>query len=169
MLRVSLKPRDSSHPYGHGKFESLGALIISGLLVGTGAGIGWQSIEHMQLILAGKSLGTPTGIALVGAVISIAVKELLYQSTMRVGERHDSKLIKANAWHHRSDAVSSVVALVGVVGGMLSVPIVDPVAGLLVSALIVKAAVELGLGQPEGPDGPERLAARPRAGGEAAG
>jgi cation diffusion facilitator family transporter len=144
VLRVSLKPRDSSHPYGHGKFESLGALIISGLLVGTGVGIGWQSVEHMQLILAGKSLGTPTGIALVGAVISIAVKELVYQSTMKVGERYDSKVIKANAWHHRSDAISSVVALIGVVGGMLQVPIVDPVAGLFVSALIVKAAVELG-------------------------
>ena len=142
--KVSHKPRDVSHPYGHGKFESLGALIISALLVGTGVGLGWQSIEHVQLILAGKGLGTPTGIALVGAVVSIAVKEVLYQMTMRVGEQYDSKVIKANAWHHRSDAVSSVVALLGVLGGMLRVPIVDPIAGLFVSGLIVKAAVELG-------------------------
>lgn len=142
--KVSHKPKDAGHPYGHGKFESLGALVISGLLVGTGVGIGWQSIEHAQLIIQGKSLGMPTGIALVGAVISIAVKEVIYQMTMRVGERYDSKVIKANAWHHRSDAVSSVVALIGVVGGMLKVPIVDPIAGLFVSGLIVKAAVELG-------------------------
>ena len=141
--KVSHKPRDADHPYGHGKFESLGALIISGLLVATGLGIGWHAIENMQLVMAGKGLGHPTGIALVGAVISIAVKELIYQATMKVGNKYDSKVIKANAWHHRSDAISSVVALVGVVGGMLELPIVDPIAGLLVSGLIVKAAVEL--------------------------
>ena len=141
--KVSHKPRDADHPYGHGKFESLGALIISGLLVATGLGIGWHAIENMQLVMGGKGLGSPTGIALVGAVVSIAVKELIYQATMKVGNKYDSKVIKANAWHHRSDAVSSVVALVGVVGGMLEVPVVDPIAGLLVSALIVKAAVEL--------------------------
>ena len=141
--KVSHKPRDASHPYGHGKFESLGALIISGLLVATGLGIGWHAIENMQLVMAGKGLGHPTGIALVGAVISIAVKEIIYQMTMKVGTKYDSKVIKANAWHHRSDAISSVVALVGVVGGMLELPIVDPIAGLLVAGLIVKAAVEL--------------------------
>ena len=141
--KVSHKPRDADHPYGHGKFESLGALIISGLLVATGVGIGWHAIENMQLVMAGKGLGHPTGIALIGAIVSIAVKELIYQATMKVGNKYDSKVIKANAWHHRSDAVSSVVALVGVVGGMLELPIVDPIAGLLVSGLIVKAAVEL--------------------------
>ena len=142
--KVSHKPRDAEHPYGHGKFESLGALVISGLLVATGVGLGWQAWEHAELIWVGKTLGMPTTIALVGAVVSIAVKEVIYHMTMAVGEKYDSKVIKANAWHHRSDAISSVVALVGVVGGMLQVPIVDPIAGMLVSALIVKAAVELG-------------------------
>ena len=141
--KVSHKPRDQSHPYGHGKFESLGALIISGLLVATGLGIGYHAVENLQLVTAGKGLGHPTGVALVGAVISIAVKELVYQLTMKVGNKYDSKVIKANAWHHRSDAISSVVALVGVVGGMLELPVVDPIAGLLVAGLIVKAAVEL--------------------------
>jgi len=141
--KVSHKPKDISHPYGHGKFESLGALIISGLLVGTGVGIGWHAIENMQLIMSGKGLGSPTGIALIGAIISIGVKEIIYRETIKVADKYDSKVIRANAWHHRSDAVSSVVALIGVIGGMAKVPIIDPIAGLFVSGLIVKAAVEL--------------------------
>lgn len=142
--RLTHKPQDADHPYGHGKFEAVGSLTISVTLAVTAGGIGWQAIESIQTILSGAELAVPTGIALVAAVVSIAVKEVLYHTTLRVGTRWNSKVVKANAWHHRSDSISTLVALVGVVGAMVRVPILDPVAGLFVSGLILKAALELG-------------------------
>lgn len=142
--RLTHKPQDADHPYGHGKFEAVGSLTISVTLAVTAGGIGWQAIESIQTILSGAELAVPTGIALVAAVVSIAVKEVLYHTTLRVGNRWNSKVVKANAWHHRSDSISTLVALVGVVGAMVRVPILDPVAGLFVSGLILKAALELG-------------------------
>jgi divalent metal cation (Fe/Co/Zn/Cd) transporter len=97
---------------GHGKFEAIGSLSISVTLVATAGGIAWSAVESIQTILAGSSLAVPSGIALVAAVVSIAVKELLYHATLRVGNRWNSKVVKANAWHHRSDSISTLVAMV---------------------------------------------------------
>lgn len=142
--KLTLKPQDADHPYGHGKFEAIGSLTISVTLAVTAGGIAWSAIESIQAILAAQALAVPTGVALVAAVLSIAVKELLYHSTLRVGNRWNSKVVKANAWHHRSDSISTLVALVGVLGAMVKMPILDPLAGLFVSGLIMKAALELG-------------------------
>ncbi|KAK4732230.1 hypothetical protein R3W88_025218 [Solanum pinnatisectum] len=157
-------PKDKEHPYGHGKFETLGALGISGVLLATAGGIGWhaldvllglwsaapevfnQSMTHQHMHEQhhhGIDMDHPI-LALSVTILSIAVKEGLYWITKREGERVGSGLMKANAWHHRADAVSSFVALIGVGGSILGVRILDPLAGLAVAGMIMKAGLETG-------------------------
>ncbi|KAK3041469.1 hypothetical protein RJ639_000446 [Escallonia herrerae] len=161
-------PKDKEHPYGHGKFETLGALGISGMLLATAGGIAWHASdvllglfstapemlnqswthEHMHSHHGsghhhGIDMNHPI-LALNMTIASIAVKEGLYWITRRAGERAGSGLMKANAWHHRADAVSSVVALIGVGGSILGVKFLDPLAGLVVSIMIFKAGLETG-------------------------
>ncbi|WMV47584.1 hypothetical protein MTR67_040969 [Solanum verrucosum] len=157
-------PKDKEHPYGHGKFETLGALGISGVLLATAGGIGWhaldvllglwsaapevfnQSMTHQHVHEQhhhGIDMDHPI-LALSVTILSIAVKEGLYWITKREGERVGSGLMKANAWHHRADAVSSFVALIGVGGSILGVRILDPLAGLAVAGMIMKAGLETG-------------------------
>ncbi|XP_077224557.1 cation efflux family protein [Tasmannia lanceolata] len=167
-FRVGRAPKDKEHPYGHGKFESLGALGISCMLVATSGGIACHAVDILQELListpdiTNHSLshahvnnnvhgGHHHGIdikhpilALNMTIISICVKEGLFRITKRAGERVESGLMKANAWHHRADAVSSVVALIGIGGAILGVRFLDPLAGLLVSGMILKAGVETG-------------------------
>ncbi|CAL9752868.1 unnamed protein product [Musa acuminata subsp. burmannicoides] len=165
--RAAKVPKDEEHPYGHGKFETMGTLGISGMLMVTAGGIGWHAIDVLQGLLMstpdmtsmclnhdhhiqgsgghhhGVDLEHPF-LALSMTIISISVKEGLYWITKRAGEKEGSELLKANAWHHRSDAVSSVVALVGVGGTVMGLPFLDPLAGLLVSGMILKAGYETG-------------------------
>jgi cation diffusion facilitator family transporter len=136
-LRVSARPPDEDHPYGHGRFETLGTVVLSFFLLAAAIGIG---------IDAAGRFGTehvPGSIALWGAVVGIAVKEVLFQVTVRVGRRHGSSLVVANAWHHRSDALSSVAALVGIAGARLGYPFLDPLAALVVAAMIAWLAFSL--------------------------
>ncbi|XP_075093942.1 metal tolerance protein 2-like isoform X8 [Nicotiana tabacum] len=167
-FKAARVPKDKEHPYGHGKFETLGALGISGVLLATAGGIGWhaldvllglwstapevvnQSLSHLDVHEQHHS-GHHHGIdmdhpilALNVTILSIAVKEGLYWITKRAGDKIGSGLMKANAWHHRADAVSSVVALVGVGGSILGVRILDPLAGLVVAGMIMKAGLETG-------------------------
>ncbi|GER24749.1 cation efflux family protein [Striga asiatica] len=157
-------PKDKEHPYGHGKFETLGALGISTMLLATAGGIAWHALDVLMDIwsaapeIVNQSLNhnhTHGGhhheidmehpvLALNMTIISIAVKEGLYWITKRAGEKSGSGLMKANAWHHRADAVSSVVTLIGVGGSILGVRFLDPLAGLLVSGMILKAGLESG-------------------------
>jgi cation diffusion facilitator family transporter len=133
-VSMSAPPPSTHFPYGHGRFETLGTLFVAVALLGSGVGIGYHSLETLFY-----GAGTiPTQLALYGAVGSILFKELLYQVTVRVGNRLRSSLLVANAWHHRSDALSSVVALVGILGAQYGYPWWDPVAGLAVSAMIAK-------------------------------
>ncbi|KAJ3683743.1 hypothetical protein LUZ60_013970 [Juncus effusus] len=156
--RAAKAPKDKEHPYGHGKFESLGALGISSMLLVTAGGIAWHAIDVLQGLLSsdlinhshsghshnhGIDLEHPI-LALSTTVIAISVKEGLYWITKRAGEREGSGLMKANAWHHRSDAISSFVALFGVGGAIIGVPFLDPLAGLLVSGMILKAGIDTG-------------------------
>ncbi|KAL5712960.1 Metal tolerance protein C1 [Ranunculus cassubicifolius] len=157
-FRVARAPKDKEHPYGHGKFETLGALGISGMLLATAGGIGWHAIDMLlglmasnPEILSGHSGGHHHEIdmnhpmlALNMMIASICVKEGLYRITKRAAEKQGSGLMMANAWHHRSDAVSSVVALVGVGGSILGVKFLDPLAGLVVSTMILRAGIETG-------------------------
>jgi cation diffusion facilitator family transporter len=129
--------------FRHGKFEAVGSLSISALLILTAGGIGWQAIESIKHIMSNVPLLVPSGVALVGALVAILVKEVLFRRTKQIADVWNSKVLLANAWHHRTDSISSFVALVGVAGAMVELPILDPLAGIVVSALIVKAGGEL--------------------------
>ncbi len=131
-LRMSALPADIDHPYGHGKFESLGSLFIAGFLVLAGTSFGANAYSAIRNPVS-SSMGA---IALWAAVASILSKEILARATERVGRRLKSPVLVANAWHHRSDALSSVVALVGIGGALLGIPILDPLAGLVVAGML---------------------------------
>eukprot|EP00308_Calcidiscus_leptoporus_P009220 CAMPEP_0119376598 /NCGR_PEP_ID=MMETSP1334-20130426/40245_1 /TAXON_ID=127549 /ORGANISM="Calcidiscus leptoporus, Strain RCC1130" /LENGTH=461 /DNA_ID=CAMNT_0007395193 /DNA_START=142 /DNA_END=1527 /DNA_ORIENTATION=- len=140
-LNMSQLPPDDDHPYGHGRFESLGSLAIAGLLLLAGCSFGanaYSEIMHPSPAPLGK-------IALVAALASIVSKEFLFRATERIGEQISSPMLIANAWHHRSDALSSVVALAGVGGAMLGVPILDPLAGLVVAGMVTTMGVRIGI------------------------
>jgi cation diffusion facilitator family transporter len=136
-LRVAAKPPDEDHPYGHGRFETVGVAVVAVVLLGAAAGIAWDAWGRF-----GKPV-EPAVITLWAAALSIAVKEGLFQVTFRVGRRHDSPLVVTNAWHHRSDALSSVAAFAGIAGARMGFPILDPAAAVVVSALIAKMAISL--------------------------
>uniref|UniRef100_A0A1D1ZHC0 Metal tolerance protein C1 n=1 Tax=Anthurium amnicola TaxID=1678845 RepID=A0A1D1ZHC0_9ARAE len=166
-FRAARVPKDNEHPYGHGKFETLGTLGISCMLLATAGGIAWHAAHVLQGLLVsapdiinhsmahqhdshghvghhhGIDLDHPV-LALSMTITSIFVKEGLYWITKRAGDRGGSELMKANAWHHRADAVSSVVALIGVGGAILGIPFLDPFAGLVVSGMILKAGIGIG-------------------------
>ena len=136
-LRVASKPPDEEHPYGHGRYETLGTVFVGVVLLGAAAGIAWGASSRF-----GQSV-VPAGIALWVAGLSIAVKEALFQLTIRIGRRYESPLVVANAWHQRSDALSSVAALAGIAGARMGFPILDPAAAVVVAALIAKMAISL--------------------------
>lgn len=139
-LQMSNLPKDSNHPYGHGKFETLGTLFVSIFLVLTGLTIGYQAFVNTHSAL------TPGFWAMVVAFLTIVLKESMYQVTFRIGERTDNNLLKAGAWHHRSDALSSVVTLLGIVFARYGLPIMDPIAAMLIAILIIRTGIKIGLG-----------------------
>ena len=144
--RISAKPRDDGHDYGHGKYETLATILISMALGVVGVGILVNSIGAVRSVLDGGVLPRPGLVALVAAVLSIAAKEILYRYTVREGRAIDSPSVVANAWHHRSDALSSLGTLVGIgcayfLGDKWR--IADPIAALLVAVFIFKVAFDL--------------------------
>jgi len=139
-LLAAAKPPDEEHPYGHGRYETLATVALAGVLLAAAAGIVWDASSRF-----GES-GRPAMITLWVAALSIAVKETLFHITLRVGQRYNSSLVIANAWHQRSDALSSVAAFAGILGARMGFPILDPAAAVVVAALIAKVAVQL-LGQ----------------------
>ena len=151
--RISAKPRDTDHDYGHGKYETLATIIISIALGVVGAGILVNSIRGIRTVIDGGLLARPGAVALVAAAVSILVKEILYRYTVRVGRRIDSPSVVANAWHHRSDALSSLGTLLGIGCAFFlgdKWRIADPIAALIVSVFIFKIAFDLirtGLGE----------------------
>ena len=145
-VRVSAKPQDESHDYGHGKFETMASFFVG--LALTAAAIGIIVSGALKLVdwLRGEQLPTPGRLALWAALISIVVKELLYQYTVRAGKRLDSQAVVANAWHHRSDALSSIGAAIGIGGAILlgdRWTVLDPLASIVVGAMLVKVAVNV--------------------------
>ena len=151
--RISAKPRDTDHDYGHGKYETLATIIISIALGVVGAGILVNSIRGIRTVIDGGLLPRPGAVALVAAAVSILVKEILYRYTVRAGRRLDSPSVVANAWHHRSDALSSLGTLVGIGCAFFlgdKWRIADPIAALVVAVFIFKVAFDLirtGLGE----------------------
>ena len=145
-VRISSKPEDEGHDYGHGKYETLATAIIGIILVLVGFGIFWNGMQSIWSFLQGESLSEPGMLALVAAVVSIVVKELLYQYTVLRGKSLNSQAVVANAWHHRSDALSSIGTAVGIGGAILLGPawrVLDPIAAVVVSGFIMKVAVQL--------------------------
>lgn len=140
-LKYAEKGKDKDHPFGHGKIETLMTLLIGITLVLVGVWIGYSAAVSVFF----GSLESPTYVALIGALISIAVKEWMYQYTVRVGRRIKSNVLIANAWHHRSDAVTSVAAAVGIGGALLhpSLSFLDPLAALLVALFIIKVGFDI--------------------------
>lgn len=151
--RISTKPNDANHNYGHGKYETLATILISLALLGVGVGILLQSIHNIRSVIAGEILPRPGAIAMIAAVVSIFAKEILYRYTVLVGRRINSPSVIANAWHHRSDALSSIGTLLGVGCAYFlgeKWRIADPIAALLVALFIFKIAYEMirdGLGE----------------------
>ena len=116
--RISSKGQDRDHSFGHGKFETLATLIISILLVAVGANLLSSGVRNIMGVINGEILERPGYVALVAAVVSIVAKEIIYHATVRTGRKTGSTAVIANAWHHRSDAFSSVGSLIGIGGAL---------------------------------------------------
>lgn len=124
---------DVDHPYGHGRFETLATVFVAALLLVTGAGI---AIDALLGLFRPERLGAPGVLALSAALASLTIKEALYRRTMKVARRTRSALLAANAWHHRSDALSSGVALLGILGAMAGLAYLDAVAAIVIAAML---------------------------------
>lgn len=145
-VRISHKPEDKGHDYGHGKYETLATAIIGILLLGVGFGIFWNGATAIYSFLHGEPLEAPRMLALIAALVSIVLKEALYRYTVIKGRKLNSQAVIANAWHHRSDALSSIGTAVGIGGAILLGPrwrVLDPVAAVVVSFFIMKVSVQL--------------------------
>lgn len=147
-VRISDKGGDEDHKYGHGKFETFATLLISLALVFVGIGIGYNGFTNVIKSLKGEILEQPSIIALIAAIVSIIVKEALFRYTKKVGNDINNQAVVANAWHHRSDAFSSIGTMLGIGGAIFlgeKWRLLDPLAGFIVSFFIIKVAIELGL------------------------
>jgi len=150
-LKLAQRPPDSTHPFGYGRYETIGAFTVSGILIMSAGGTAmhsldllvpaWSSVPHAhpELVVPFHSFGIAV------AASSIVSKEFLYRKTMRIARRLRSKVLEANAWHHRTDALSSVVALVALLGSSMGYHFLDPIGGLVVSGMIFKAGADIGL------------------------
>lgn len=141
-VKISGKASDEDHPYGHDRFECVASIILAILLGVTGVGIG---LTGVQKLTAGHydTLAVPGVLALAAAVISIVVKEIMYWYTRNAAKKINSGALMADAWHHRSDALSSVGALVGIAASRMGYPLMDPLASLVICVFIEKAALDI--------------------------
>lgn len=138
-LKISSKEADEKHPYGHEKYEPVFAKLLSILLGATGLYIGYEGIK----VLRSGDIQIPGRVALIAAIISIATKEVMYRYTIKVARKIKSLSMEADAWHHRSDALSSVGTFVGILGARLGLKILDPIAAIIVSVFIIKVGIDL--------------------------
>ncbi len=146
-IRFSDKDKDQDHHYGHGKYETFATLLISIALILVGVGIFWNGITMVVDVWQGKVLQQPGYLALFAAIASVIIKEVLYWYTFIQGKKINNNAVIANAWHHRSDAFSSIGTALGISGAIFLGPqwrILDPIAGMIVSVFILKVAIELG-------------------------
>ncbi len=136
---IGERPPDKEHPYGHGNAETIAASLVSLIILGIG---GYAGVSAARAIMR-QEFNAPLNIALFAAAISIILKEALFRYTVKVGKISNNPAVVADAWHHRSDAYSSIAALVGIAGAKVSFLFLDPLAGLVVSGLIVGIAIRL--------------------------
>ena len=137
---LSKRPEDKEHPYGHERFECVASLVLGLILASTGIGIGYSAVLKL---IAHETIEAPTFLPLIAAVVSIAVKEAMFWYTMYYAKKMDSQAFKADAWHHRSDAISSVGAFIGIGLAKLGFPIMDQVASLVICVFILKVAYDI--------------------------
>ncbi len=146
-VNISSRPKDESHDYGHGKYETLATSVIGAILLCVGFGLFWGGCSRIwDYYVNDVPLESPGVIALIAAVASIIIKELLYQYTQRIGKKVNSQAVIANAWHHRSDAFSSIGTMLGIGGAILlgeEWRILDPLAAVIVSIFIVRVSLML--------------------------
>ncbi len=140
-VRMAKREGDKEHPYGHERLECVASLTLGLILAGTGLGIGYTGIR--KLLFERGSIEIPTMLPLIAALISIVVKEAMYRYTMHYAKLLDSAAFKADAWHHRSDALSSIGSFAGIGLAKLGLPFMDPVASLLICVFILKIAYEI--------------------------
>lgn len=145
-VRLSSKPADSNHDYGHGKYETVATSIIGMALLVVAIMLAWNGIKEIFSVINGNNLESPGPIALVAAVMSILLKEWVFQVTKKVAREVNSQALEANAWHHRSDALSSIGTAIGIGGAVLlgnNWAVLDPIAAVVVSILIFITAFRL--------------------------
>ncbi|MBP5323239.1 MAG: cation transporter [Bacteroidaceae bacterium] len=145
-VHISAKPQDESHDYGHGKFETIASFFIGLALVAAATGIIVSGATKLAAWIGGTQLEAPGYLALWAALLSIAVKEVLFRYTKRRGKELNSQAMVANAWHHRSDALSSIAAAIGIGGAIIlgeRWTVLDPLASIVVGAMLIKVAVDL--------------------------
>jgi len=145
-VKISSRPADNDHPYGHGKYETLATTIVAVALLAAGGVLAAEGVRKITGAVNGEELVMPGRIALWAALISIAAKEIIYRLTVRVSIRVDSSALNANAWHHRTDALSSVATAIGIGGALLfggKWAVLDPIAAVLVSVFIIVTAGKL--------------------------
>lgn len=138
--KISRKPRDDEHQYGHEKAESIVSFILSAVLIIVAIKIGYDGAINLLNI---NTLEMPSVLPLIVSVISIGVKEYQYQITIRVAKKINSSSLKADAWHHRSDALSSIAAFIGIGGAMLGFKALDPIASIIVAVVVIKVGVDI--------------------------
>jgi len=138
-VKFSSKEEDEDHQYGHEKFELVASKILSIVLIITGSLIAYESIQN----IINENFNSPKIIAIYAAIISIIFKEWMYRYTMNAAIKIESTGLKADAWHHRSDSLSSIAALIGIAGAMKGILILEPIASILISVFIIKIGVEI--------------------------
>lgn len=140
-VKIASKESDKQHPYGHERMECVAAIVLAVVLAGTGVMLGYVGIDN---IVSGKYVDTIPGLpALITAAVSVAVKEGMYWYTRSAAKKTKSDALMADAWHHRSDALSSVGAFAGILGSILGVAVLDSVASIVICLLILKVAVDI--------------------------
>lgn len=140
-VKLSGKESDREHPYGHERMECVAGILLSGILLATGLVIGWEGIQKILSERAG--LQAPGILAAAAALVSILVKELLFRYVRGFARKLDSTALMAEAWHHRSDALSSIGALAGILGARAGFPVLDPLASVVICVFIAKAAADI--------------------------
>lgn len=142
-VKLSGKKSDAEHQYGHERLECVSAIILAGLLFATGVGIGMSGIKSILAGSKGQKIMEPGLLALIAAVVSIVTKEWMFWYTRAAAKKISSGALMADAWHHRSDALSSVGSFVGILGARLGCPIMDPIASVVICIFILKAAIDI--------------------------
>ncbi|MBM7583247.1 cation diffusion facilitator family transporter [Caldicoprobacter guelmensis] len=138
-LKIATKPADPEHPYGHEKAEAISAKFVAGFLLIAGLAIGWKAVQH----LITGDVEPPGALALYAAILTIIIKETLFQYTILTAKKINSTALKANAWHYRSDALTSIITLIGIGAARLGYAVADPIAALVGTMLILKMAYEI--------------------------